>query len=107
LELMNRRYDPWRVAEAVARLRALDPAVFVYSHFIFNFPGETWEEFEQSVAFARHFDHALFIAYGENRSTRAAALGAKCSDAERVAKARRLQELAERGQLATFVVTQT
>jgi threonylcarbamoyladenosine tRNA methylthiotransferase MtaB len=104
---MNRRYDPQRVAEAVARLRDLDPGVFAYSHFIFNFPGETWEEFERSVAFARHFDHALFIAYGENRSTRAAAFGAKCSDAERAAKVRRLQELAERGQLAAFVVAQT
>jgi tRNA A37 methylthiotransferase MiaB len=107
LELMNRRYDPQRVAEAVARLRDLDPAVFVYSHFIFDFPGETWEEFEQSVAFAQHFDYVLFIAYGENRSTPAAALGAKCSDAERVAKVRRLQELTERGQLAAFVVAQT
>jgi tRNA-2-methylthio-N6-dimethylallyladenosine synthase len=107
LELMNRRYDPERVAEAVARLRRLDPAVFVYSHFIFNFPSETWDEFEQSVALARHFDHALFIAYGENRSTRAAALVGKCSEEERVAKVRRLQELAERGQLKAFVVAQT
>ncbi|HSB82032.1 MAG TPA: radical SAM protein [Candidatus Methylomirabilis sp.] len=104
LDLMNRRYDPGRLAESIARLRALDPEVFVYSHFIFSFPTETWEEFEQSVAFAQHFDHCLFIAYSENSGTRAAALLPKNRDEEREVKARRLQELVGRGELAAFVL---
>jgi tRNA A37 methylthiotransferase MiaB len=105
LDLMNRRYDPDQLAGVIARLRSLDPEVFVYSHFIFNFPTETWEEFEQSIAFARHFDHCVFIGYGENSSTRAAALVPKCSNHELEDKARRLEELVQRGDLGAFVVS--
>jgi tRNA A37 methylthiotransferase MiaB len=105
LDLMNRHYDPDQLAGVIARLRSLDPEVFVYSHFIFNFPTETWEEFEQSIAFARNFDHCVFIGYGENSSTRAAALVPKCSDQELEDKARRLEELVKRGELAAFVVS--
>ena len=105
LDLMNRHYDPDDLAEAIARIRALDPEVFVYSHFIFNFPTETREEFEQSIAFARHFDHCVFIGYGENNSTRAAALVPKCGNRALQAKARHLEELVERGELAAFVVS--
>jgi threonylcarbamoyladenosine tRNA methylthiotransferase CDKAL1 len=104
LDRMNRHYDPDRVAEVIARLRALDPEVFIYSHFIFNFPTETREEFERSIAFARHFDHCVFIGYGENSSTRAAALLPKCGDQELEEKVRRLEELVEGGNLAAFVV---
>lgn len=105
LELMNRRYDPDHLAETIARLRTLDPGVFIYSHFIFNFPTETWEEFEQSIAFARHFDHCVFIGYGENNSTRAAAIVPKCGNRALQAKERRLVELVERRELAAFVVS--
>ncbi len=105
LDLMNRHYDPDGLAEAIARLRALDPEVFVYSHFIFNFPTETWEEFEQSIAFARHFDHCVFIGYGENNSTRASALVPKCDNRTLQAKARHLEELVEHGELPAFVVS--
>lgn len=104
LDLMNRHYDPDQMAEAIARLRTLDPDVFVYSHFIFNFPTETWEEFEQSIAFARHFGHCVFIGYGENRSTRAAALFPKCDNETLQAKAQRLGDLVRRGELTAFVV---
>ena len=104
LGLMNRRYDPDHVAGAIGRLRALYPEVFVYSHFIFNFPTETWEEFEQSIAFARHFDHCVFIGYGENNGTRAAALFPKCDNETLQAKAHHLEELVRRGELAAFVV---
>ena len=104
LGLMNRRYDPDQLAGMIARLRCLDPEVFLYSHFIFNFPTETWEEFEQSIAFARHFDQCVFIGYGENSSTRAAGLFPKCSNRELNAKTRRLEDLIERGELRAFVV---
>lgn len=104
LGLMNRRYDPARLAEAVARIRVLDPDAFIYSHFIFNFPTETWEEFEQSVAFARHFDYCVFIGYGENSSTRAAALVPKCDNHALETKVSHLEALVEQEELAAFVV---
>ena len=104
LGLMNRRYDPDDLAGAIARLKALDPELFVYSHFIFNFPTETWGEFEQSIAFARHFDHSVFIGYGENGGTRAAALFPKCDSDTLQAKAHHLEKLLKQGELAAFVV---
>jgi tRNA A37 methylthiotransferase MiaB len=104
LTLMNRRYDPGEIAEAVLRLRALDPDVFVYSHFIFAFPTETWEEFAESVAFAGRFDHSVFIGYGENRATRAAALTPRFCEEDRRAKADYLEGLVTEGKLASFVV---
>ncbi len=104
LNLMNRRYDPGDLAEAVKKLRAFDPKVFVYSHFIYNFPTETWDEFEQSIAFARNFDSSVFIGYGENGATPAAALFPKCGNEALQAKTQRLQALVESGDLAAFVV---
>jgi threonylcarbamoyladenosine tRNA methylthiotransferase CDKAL1 len=104
LGLMNRRYDPDDLAGAIKRLRALDPEVFVYSHFIFNFPTETWEEFEESIAFSRHFDHCVFIGYGENSGTEAAGFFPKCDSQTLQAKVQRLEELVKRGELAAFVV---
>jgi tRNA A37 methylthiotransferase MiaB len=104
LGLMNRNYDPDELARAITRLKALDPDVFVYSHFIFNFPTETWQEFEQSIAFARHFNHSGFIGYGENGGTRAAELFPKCDSETLQAKAHHLKELTRRGELAAFVV---
>jgi tRNA A37 methylthiotransferase MiaB len=104
LDLMNRRYDPDHLALAIGRLRGLDPEILVYSHFIFNFPTETWDEFEQSLSFARHFDHSLFIGYGENSGTRAADLFPKCDDEALIAKMQRIGEVVERRELAASVV---
>jgi len=104
LDLMNRRYAPDGLAEAIARIRTLDPDVFIYSHFIFNFPTETWDEFEQSIEFSRHFDYCVFIGYGENRSTRAADITPKCGRRELQDKTQRLEELVARRELGAFVV---
>jgi tRNA A37 methylthiotransferase MiaB len=104
LGLMNRHYTPPALAEAVAHLRTLDPEVFVYTHFIFNFPTETWEDFEQSIDFARHFDHCVFIGYGENIATSAYSLAPRCDDATLKAKADHLNELVRQGKLAALVV---
>jgi tRNA A37 methylthiotransferase MiaB len=107
LDLMNRRYDPAALAGAIQWLKALDAELFVYSHFIYNFPTESWAEFEQSVAYASHFDHCVFIGYGENSGTRAAALFPKCDDQALRAKTRYLEERVSAGQLAAFVVPRT
>lgn len=104
LGLMNRCYDPCRLAETVAHFRTLDPDVFIYSHFIYNFPTETWEEFEQSVAYASHFNHCVFIGYGENNATRAAELVPKCGIHELEQKTRYLEDLIERRGLSAFLV---
>jgi len=104
LELMNRAYDPGELAKVVARIRALAPDTFIYSHFIYNFPSETWEEFEQSIALARIFDHCVFIGYGENSATRAAGVVPKCSARELALKSGHLGKLIKQGELSAFLV---
>jgi threonylcarbamoyladenosine tRNA methylthiotransferase CDKAL1 len=104
LDLMNRRYSPRHLAETIAAFRSVDPDLFVYSHFIFNFPTETWEEFEQSIAFACHFDASVFLGYGENEGTEAASIFPKCNNETLWAKTKRLEELVKTGALSAFVV---
>jgi tRNA A37 methylthiotransferase MiaB len=107
LGLMSRRYNPGELADAIGRFKSLDPELFVCSHFIYNFPTESMMEFEQSLEFARHFDHCVFIGYGENSGTRAAAFFPKCDDQELRTKTRRLEGLVREGRLAAFVVPRT
>jgi tRNA A37 methylthiotransferase MiaB len=71
---------------------------------MFNFPRESWDEFRQSVELARHFDDCVFIGYGENSRTRAAAILPKCGEAERRRKVEHLEALGARGELRAFVV---
>ena len=106
LDLMNRTYDPALLAGAIARIRSLDSDVYLYSHFIFNFPTETREELELSIAFARHFDHCVFIGYGENSATRAAQISPKLNSSECTARTRYLNELIRNKHLAAFLVPQ-
>lgn len=75
LEMMGRTYDLERVREIIGRIRALSPETHLYSHFMLNFPTETDEEFDASMAYARLFDSCLFIAFGSNRRTPAVAYG--------------------------------
>jgi ribosomal protein S12 methylthiotransferase len=107
LDLMNRRYDPGELADVIGRFKSLDPGLFIGSHFIYNFPTESPEEFERSLGFARHFDHCVFIGYGENSGTRAAAFFPKCDARALEAKTRRLEERVREGRLAAFVVPRT
>jgi threonylcarbamoyladenosine tRNA methylthiotransferase CDKAL1 len=103
LDLMNRNYDLDRLAEAIERMRKADPGTFFFSHFIFNFPTETWDDFMTSVSFARHFDGNIFIGYGDNKSTLASHLQ-KCAEGELKKKTRYLNEAVQKGQLKSFVV---
>lgn len=107
LELMNRSYDPDLLADAIATIRFLDPEAYIYSHFIYNFPTETREELELSVAFSRCFDHCVFIAYGENSATRAAGITPKVSRQECDARTVYLKELIRQKRLTAFLVPQT
>jgi ribosomal protein S12 methylthiotransferase len=104
LRLMNRDYAPDLLAETIAVMRQSNPHMFVYTHFIFDFPTETWDEFLRSVDYARHFDHAAFIGYGRNEGTVAAAIAGGDDRQMRDRKAGYLQESVDRRGLAAFIV---
>ena len=86
LNLMNRNYDPDRVAERLHALRAANPAVYLFSHFIFDFPSESVEEFELSLRLMPLFDACLLVEYSDNPHTRAARLPDRCDERDRAAK---------------------
>jgi len=71
---MNRRYSREHYLERLARLRALVPDVEVASDFIVGFPGETEEEFEETVDLVRQaeFLNCFIFKYSRRPGTRAA-----------------------------------
>ena len=74
LREMNRRYSREHYLERLARLRELVPDVEVASDFIVGFPGETDEEFEETVDLVRQaeFLNCFIFKYSPRPGTRAA-----------------------------------
>jgi tRNA-2-methylthio-N6-dimethylallyladenosine synthase len=76
LKLMHRGYSRQRFLELVGKLRQVQPAMGVSTDFIVGFPGETEEDFEQSLSLVREarFDQAYVFKYSPRRNTPAAAM---------------------------------
>ena len=80
--LMNRRYDPERVIETVRELKDRFPALYVETHVIFGFPGETRDEFRATLALAEVFDAVIYFCYTDRKNVRSATLPGKVSGEE-------------------------
>jgi len=95
---MKRRYDRRQYTDTVGRFRARMPDVAVTSDFIVGFPGETDEDFEQTLSLVREIRFASIFAfrYSARPGTAAARWGSnEVSDdvaAERLARLLALQE---------------
>ena len=112
LQRMHRKYDTARYAESVRLLREFFPDCAVTTDLIVGFPGETEEELEQSLDFARQCGFAAMhvFPYSRRGGTPAAAmpnqLGNKLK-ADRAARAGALAaELKERYDQALVGTTQ-
>lgn len=94
LSRMNRRYTPERFREAVSALRAAIPGCAVTTDIIVGFPGETEEEFSQSLAFAREmrFSKAHVFPYSKREGTKAAAMPGQVQKAEKARRCRLMIE---------------
>ena len=75
LRAMNRPYTRERYRAIVESLRAVKPEMHFSTDVIVGFPGETEEDFAQTVALVREiqFDNAYIFKYSERRNTPAAA----------------------------------
>lgn len=74
LRLMRRGYTRERYLDLIAKLRQVRPGIGISTDLIAGFPGETEEDFEQTLALAREveFDSAFVFKYSERRNTPAA-----------------------------------
>lgn len=86
LKRMNRRYTPDRFRKAVAALREALPECAITTDIIVGFPGETNEEFEKSLNFAKEigFAKAHIFAYSKRAGTKAAVMPNQVAKAEKV-----------------------
>jgi threonylcarbamoyladenosine tRNA methylthiotransferase CDKAL1 len=80
--LMNRRYDPERVMETVREIKSKFPALYLETHVIFGFPGETREEFRATLRLAEVFDAVIYFCYTDRKNVRSATLPGKVAGEE-------------------------
>ena len=71
LKAMNRRYDRETYAKIVEKVRKMVPDVTITSDFIAGFPGETEEQFEQTLTAIDEFelDYCNVAAYSPREKT--------------------------------------
>ena len=71
LKRMNRRYDRERYLELVRKLREVDPDMAISTDIIVGFPGETEEQFEDTLELCREvgYDSAVTFLYSIRKGT--------------------------------------
>ena len=76
LKLMHRGYTRERFLGIVQKLRAVQPQIGLTTDIIVGFPGETEEDFEETLSLAREvqFDNAYLFKYSPRKDTPAAAM---------------------------------
>lgn len=94
LRAMHRPYDTARFAQLLQDIRRQVPDVAITTDVIVGFPGETEEDFQTTLDFARQcgFAKMHIFPYSKRKGTPAAAMPNQVDEAE---KARRTAQLAE------------
>src|SRR2546421_5156804 len=95
LKLMHRGYTRERYLTIIDKLRNVKPGMGVSTDFIVGFPGETEEDFEQTLSLAREvrFDQAFIFRYSPRRDTPAAAMPEQLPSAVKEERNQRLLAL--------------
>ncbi len=95
LKLMHRGYTRERFLEIARKLRQVRPNMGLTTDFIVGFPGETEQDFEETLSLVREvgFDQAYIFRYSERRDTPAAAMPGQTSPEVREERNHRLLEL--------------
>jgi tRNA-2-methylthio-N6-dimethylallyladenosine synthase len=95
LKVMHRGYTRERYLEIVRKLREVKPSIGLSTDLIVGFPGETDEDFEQTLSLVREveFDQAFIFKYSQRRDTPAAEMGGQLSQAVKEERNQRLLEL--------------
>jgi tRNA-2-methylthio-N6-dimethylallyladenosine synthase len=95
LKLMNRGYTREQYLRLVERLREASPGIGLTTDLIVGFPGETAEEFEETMSLVRavRFDAAFTFIYSPRPGTRAAELADDTPIEEKTRRIERLIQL--------------
>ena len=103
LHRMNRRYTREHYLENVAKLRHVNPEIGLTSDIIVGFPGETLEQFEETLSLVQtvRFDAAYTFIYSPRQGTRAATYP---DDTPYEVKSERIQRLIALQQASSGVV---
>ena len=103
LRRMNRRYTREHYLENVRRLREICPEIGLTSDIIVGFPGETLEQFEETLSLVEEvrFDAAYTFIFSPRAGTKAAEYP---DDTPYAVKSERIQRLIERQQAISLGV---
>jgi tRNA-2-methylthio-N6-dimethylallyladenosine synthase len=98
LKRMRRTYNRERYMDRVAQIREHVPDCAITTDIIVGFPGETDEEFQQTLEVAEQvgFDGAFTFAYSPRRGTEAATLPDQVPHEVKVQRLERLVEVIQR-----------
>jgi tRNA-2-methylthio-N6-dimethylallyladenosine synthase len=102
LKAMHRGYTRARYLGIIEKLRQARPAIGVTTDFIVGFPGETEEDFEETLSLARQaqFDNAYLFKYSPRKDTPAAVMpGQVPAEVKEQRHARLLEEINAIGHL--------
>ncbi len=95
LKKMGRKYDLARYMDIVHKLKEARPGIAIATDLIVGFPGETEEDFQQTLATIRTvpFVQSFSFIYSDRPGTRAAMLPHKLSREEKTKRLTHLQAL--------------
>src|ERR1700674_3979805 len=92
---MHRGYTRERYLGIIEKLRRAKPNIGISTDLIVGFPGETEDDFEQTLSLARQveFDQAFIFKYSPRRDTPAATMPDQVPQAVKEHRNQRLLEL--------------
>ncbi len=95
LKLMRRGYTRERFLAIIEKLRRVQPGMGISTDFIAGFPGETEEDFQQTLSLAHEvgFAQGFVFKYSQRRDTPAAAMPDQVNQAEKEERNQRLLEV--------------
>ncbi|MCR8642108.1 tRNA (N6-isopentenyl adenosine(37)-C2)-methylthiotransferase MiaB [Paenibacillus sp. N1-5-1-14] len=95
LKKMSRKYTRERYLELVSKIKAVIPDVVLSTDIIVGFPGETDEQFEETMSLVQEvgFDFAFTFIYSPREGTPAAAMEDNVSVEVKKARLQRLNEV--------------
>jgi tRNA-2-methylthio-N6-dimethylallyladenosine synthase len=94
LHLMNRTYTVEQYLEQIDWIRKILPDATISTDIIVGFPGETQEDYEQTVNIIEkvRFDNVYSFIYSPRKYTKAAQLPDNCTKEEKTERLNALQE---------------